>query len=93
MTAPAEEQPAPVAEPELTALADVPLQVTVRLGSTRLALRELLALEAGSVLQLDRQIGDPAEIMVGDRVVALGELVRVDSDLGVRITHVSGSGL
>jgi len=83
----------PVAEPQLTALSEVPLQVTVRLGSTRLALRELLELEVGSVLLLDREVGEPAEIMVGDRVIALGELVRVDNDLGVRITQVSASGL
>ena len=83
----------PVAEPQLTALSEVPLQVTVRLGSTRLALRELLELEVGSVLLLDREVGEPAEIMVGDRLIALGELVRVDNDLGVRITQVSASGL
>ncbi|MCE5239316.1 FliM/FliN family flagellar motor switch protein [bacterium] len=83
----------PATEPQLTALSEVPLQVTVRLGSTRLALRELLELEVGSVLLLDREVGEPAEIMVGDRVIALGELVRVDNDLGVRITQVSASGL
>ena len=89
----AAEPGAPAVELQLTALSEVPLQVTVRLGSARLTLRELLELEQGSVLLLDRQVGDPAEIMVGDRVVALGELVRVDSDLGVRLTNVSASGL
>jgi len=80
------------AEPQLTALTEVPLPVTVRIGSARLTLGELLDLHAASVVVLDREIGDPAEIMVGERVVALGELVRVDSDLGVRITRVSEAG-
>lgn len=80
---------APGAEPDLVALAEVPLPVMVRLGSARLTLGELLKLQQGSVLVLDRQVGEPAEILVGERVVALGEVVRIDNDLGVRITQVA----
>jgi flagellar motor switch protein FliN/FliY len=85
-----EEAPGP--EIELAPLAEVPLQVTVRLGSARLTLGELLQLQQGSVVLLDRQVGEPAEIMVGDRVVALGEMVRVGDELGVRVTRVSPAG-
>ena len=84
-----EEAQAP--EIELAPLSEVPLQVTVRLGSARLTLGELLQLQQGSVLVLDREIGEPAEIMVGDRVVALGEMVRVDDELGIRVTRVSAA--
>jgi len=83
--------PAQAPEIELAPLSEVPLQVTVRLGSARLTLGELLQLQQGSVLLLDREIGEPAEVLVGDRVVALGEMVRVDDELGVRITQVSTS--
>ena len=90
---PAEAGAPAAADEPLTALSEVPVLVTVRLGSARLTLRELLDLQAGSVLVLDRAVGDPAEVLVGDRVVALGELVRVERDLGLRITQVSPTGL
>lgn len=82
----------PRLQTELSAMSEVPLEVTVRLGSARMTLGELLDLRQGSVLLLDREVGEPAEILVGDRVVALGEMVRVDQDLGVRLTRVSGMG-
>lgn len=82
----------PRLQTELSAMSEVPLEVTVRLGSARMTLGELLELRPGSVLLLDREVGEPAEILVGDRVVALGEMVRVDQDLGVRLTRVSGMG-
>lgn len=82
----------PRVQTELSAMSEVPLEVTVRLGSARMTLGELLDLRQGSVLLLDREVGEPAEILVGDRVVALGEMVRVDQDLGVRLTRVSGMG-
>lgn len=77
-------------EPELAALCEAPLEVTVRLGSARLSLRELLNLRAGSVLVLERQVGEPAEVMVGDKVVALGQVVMVENELGVRLTEIGG---
>jgi flagellar motor switch protein FliN/FliY len=73
----------------LAPLTDVPLEVTVRLGRTRLTLGELLKLRAGAVLTLEQEVGEPAEIMVGDKVVALGEMVVVGEELGVRVTEVA----
>lgn len=75
---------------ELGSLSEAPLQVTVRLGTVQMPLGELLKVRAGSVLVLDRQVGEPAEIMVGDRVVALGQVVMVEEQLGVRVTEVAG---
>ncbi|MEN6545378.1 MAG: FliM/FliN family flagellar motor switch protein [Armatimonadia bacterium] len=77
-------------EHELGSLSEAPLQVTVRLGTVQVPLGELLKVRAGSVLVLDRQVGEPAEIMVGDRVVALGQVVMVEDQLGVRVTEVAG---
>jgi flagellar motor switch protein FliN/FliY len=67
----------------------VPLEVTVRLGRTRLTLGELLSLKAGAVLALEREVNDPAEIMVGDKVVALGQMVMIGEELGVRVVEVA----
>jgi flagellar motor switch protein FliN len=80
------------AEPHLAPLSEVPLEVTIRLGQTRLPLGDLLALRPGAVLGLAKQVGDPAEVMVGDRVVALGQMVMVGSELAIRITEL-GQGI
>ena len=81
----------PVGEVELAPLTEVPLQVEVRLGSAHLSLGDLLKLRAGTVVTLDRQVGEPAEIMVGDKVIALGQVVLVGNELGVRVTELPGS--
>lgn len=72
--------------PELAPLAEVPIAVTVRLGHASLSLGDLMKLRAGAVLTLERQVGEPAEIMVGDKVVALGQMVTVGDELGIRVT-------
>ena len=51
---------------------------------------ELLRLGPGTVVALDRRIDEPVEVLIGDRVVALGELVSVDEEMGVRITEITG---
>lgn len=73
----------------LAPLTEVPLEVTVRLGRARLTLGELMALKSGAVLALERDVTDPAEIMVGDKVVALGQMVMIGQELGVRIVEVA----
>lgn len=83
-------QPLASKERELGSLSEAPLQVTVRLGTVHVPLGELLKMRAGSVLVLEQKVGEPAEIMVGDRVVALGQVVMVDDQLAVRVTEVAG---
>ena len=67
---------------------DVPLAVTMRFGQRQLTLRELLSLGTGSLLELDRQVEEPVDLMLGDRVIARGEVVIVDGNYGMRITEV-----
>jgi len=69
-------------------LRDVPVQVTIEVGRARLSFSELVALERGSVLQLDREAHEPADILVNGKVVARGEIVTLDNNYGVRVTHV-----
>lgn len=66
----------------------VEMEVTVELGRTRMAVRDLLALAPGAVLSLDRAAGAPADLLVNGRLVARGEVVVVDEDFGLRVTEI-----
>lgn len=69
-------------------LIDVPLRITVELGSTRMLVREVLQLNRGSVVALDRVAGDPAEVFVNGRLIARGEVTSVDDKLAIRIVEL-----
>jgi flagellar motor switch protein FliN/FliY len=69
-------------------LMDVPLRVTVELGRTRMSVRQVLELQSGSVVELDRMAGEAVDVMVNDRLMARGEVVVVDDKFGIRITEI-----
>ena len=73
--------------PDLSMLAGVEVLITLRLGHRSLALREIANLTTGSVVELDESLAEPVEILVGERVIARGEIVSVDGCYGVRITE------
>ncbi len=77
-----------VNESNIELLLDVSMRVTVELGRTRMKLAQILELQHGSVVELDRLAGDPVDIFVNDRMVAHGEVVVVDDKFGVRITNM-----
>lgn len=81
-------QPAQNAGSNIDMLMDVSLNVTVELGRTKMALRQILDLQQGSVVELDRLAGEAVDIFVNDRPVAMGEVVVVDDKFGVRITEL-----
>ncbi|HZZ39605.1 MAG TPA: FliM/FliN family flagellar motor switch protein [Acidobacteriaceae bacterium] len=70
-------------------LLEVELEAVVRFGSRSLELRELLELGPGDVVELDRQVTDPVDLIVGDKIVARGEVVLVDGNFGLRVTEVA----
>ena len=72
-------------------LMDVSMRVTVELGRTRMQLAQILELQHGSVVELDRLAGDPVDVIVNDCMVARGEVVIVDDKFGVRITEMVSS--
>lgn len=72
-------------------LMDVSMRVTVELGRTRMQLAQILELQHGSVIELDRLAGDPVDVFVNDCMVARGEVVVVDDKFGVRITEMVSS--
>ena len=75
-------------EQSLDMILDLPLEVTVRLGQTRILIRDLLRLDKNSVIELTQGADDPLDIVVNDRVLARGEVVVLDDRLGVRITDI-----
>jgi flagellar motor switch protein FliN/FliY len=69
-------------------LLDIALEVSVELGRTRMTIGELLALRPGSVIELDKLAGEPADILVNGTRIARGEVVVVDEKFGVRVLEV-----
>lgn len=72
----------------LDILLDVPVQVTVRLGSCQLPMREVLELDVGAVVQLDSAADAPVALHVNDKLIARGEVVVVDNRFGLKITEL-----
>jgi flagellar motor switch protein FliN/FliY len=72
----------------LDLLLDVPLRISVELGRTRLSVRQVLDLQSGAVVELDRMAGDPVDVLVNDQLMARGEVVLVDDRFGIRITEI-----
>jgi flagellar motor switch protein FliN/FliY len=75
----------------LDILLDVPVTLTVELGSCQLPMREVLQLAAGSIVQLDKPAGTPVELRANHKLVARGEVVVVEDHLGIRITELATS--
>jgi flagellar motor switch protein FliN/FliY len=75
---------------DLHLLGDVELTVTVELGRVRLPLRELLQLQEGTVVELDRLAGAPVDVLANGTPVARGDVVVVGDELGVRISELLG---
>lgn len=74
-------------------LYNVDMAVTVELGRTRMTMRDLLGLRPGRVIELDRSARAPVDILVNNTLLARGEVVVVDEELGVRVTEIVGAPL
>ncbi len=69
-------------------LLDIPLQVSVEVGRTRILIKDLLELQEGSILELDKLAGEPLDVYVNSRLIARGEAVLVKDKFGIRLTDV-----
>ncbi len=72
----------------LDLLKDVALKVRIELGRSRMTVEDLLRLGAGSVVELDRLVGEPVDLYVNDRLAARGDLIVVDDHIAVRVTEL-----
>ena len=73
---------------ELNTILDIPISLSVEIGQTKISIRNLLQLNQGSVVELDRLAGEPLDVMVNNTLVAHGEIVVVNEKYGIRLTDV-----
>lgn len=81
--------PGTALSPGIELLLDVELEASLRFGCREMPLGELLDLGPGDVVQLDRHVADPVDLIVGDKIVARGEVVLVNGNFGLRVTEVA----
>ena len=67
---------------------NIPVEVTVELGRTKISLKDLYELAEGSIIELERLAGEPLDLVVNGQIVAQGEVVAIDENYGLRITHI-----
>ncbi len=83
--------PAPLSQSSESGLGrvrDIPLEVTVELGRTRLLIRDIMDLSAGSIIELDKIAGEPVDLFANGMLVARGEVIVIDDNFGVRVTEI-----
>jgi len=83
-----EENQAPLDKKNLDFILDIPLQVTVELGRTKLLVKDILQLNQGAVVELTKLAGEPLDIFVNSKLVARGEAVVVNEKFGVRLVDI-----
>ena len=83
-----EEASAESGDVNLDAILDVPVTISMEIGRTRISIRNLLQLNQGSVVELDRLAGEPMDVLVNGTLIAKGEVVVVNEKFGIRLTDV-----
>ena len=76
--------------PNLDVILDIPVSISMEVGSTEISIRNLLQLNQGSVVELDRLAGEPLDVLVNGTLIAHGEVVVVNEKFGIRLTDVIG---
>lgn len=79
----------PADPPSMAAVFDVPVKVQAILGGAKISINDLLNTRAGTVIELDRRVGEPVDVLVNGRLLARGELVLIDGALGVTLTEIA----
>lgn len=80
--------PADLSNPDLDVILDIPVTISMEVGSTPITIRNLLQLSQGSVIELDRLAGEPLDVLVNGTLIAHGEVVVVNEKFGIRMTDV-----
>ncbi len=82
--------PPGAASNDLNMILDIPVQLTVELGRTRIPIKHILQLAQGSVVELETQAGEPMDVLVNGFLIAQGEVVVVNDKFGIRLTDIVG---
>ena len=85
---PRNNQPVTLEGPNLDVILDIPVSISMEVGSTDINIRNLLQLNQGSVIELDRLAGEPLDVLVNGTLIAHGEVVVVNEKFGIRLTDV-----
>ena len=85
---PRNNQPVTLDGPNLDVILDIPVSISMEVGSTDINIRNLLQLNQGSVIELDRLAGEPLDVLVNGTLIAHGEVVVVNEKFGIRLTDV-----
>src|ERR671935_1828160 len=80
--------PTPSQSSDLSLVLDVPVELAVEIGRTRMTIREMLAIAPGSIVALNRIAGEPVDLLVNGKRIARGEVVAIDEEFGLRVTEV-----
>ncbi len=83
-----EDEAAASVPPDLDVILDIPVTISMEVGATQIAIRNLLQLNQGSVIELDRLAGEPLDVLVNGTLIAHGEVVMVNEKFGIRLTDV-----
>ncbi|MDX1801157.1 MAG: flagellar motor switch protein FliN [Marinobacter sp.] len=78
--------------PDLDVILDIPVTISMEVGNTQIPIRNLLQLNQGSVIELDRLAGEPLDVLVNGTLIAHGEVVMVNDKFGIRLTDVISPG-
>jgi len=73
---------------DINFLLDIPLVVMIEIGRTKMLIRDLLQLGQGSVVELDKMVGEPMEVFVNGKLIARGEVVVINEKFGIRLTDI-----
>jgi flagellar motor switch protein FliN/FliY len=79
------------AKMESDVFSNIPVNVSVELGRSKISLKEIFELTEGSIIELDRLVGEPLDLVVNGQVVAQGEVVAIDNNYGLRVTRVTAT--
>ncbi len=85
---PAQSPSATVGDANLESILEIPVTLSIEIGRSRMTIRELLQLNQGSVVELDRLAGEPIDVLVNGTLVAHGEVVVINEKFGIRLTDV-----
>ncbi|AKA85653.1 MULTISPECIES: flagellar motor switch protein FliN [Pseudomonas] len=85
---PKNNEPVTLDGPNLDVILDIPVSISMEVGSTEINIRNLLQLNQGSVIELDRLAGEPLDVLVNGTLIAHGEVVVVNEKFGIRLTDV-----
>ncbi len=86
--APIEQKPPGTSARSVDFILNVPLKINVQIGSSKMMVRDLLQLSQGSVIELEKFAGEAMDVLIGDKLVARGEVVVVNEKYGIRLTDV-----